>query len=217
MNFGQVTLCLGSALLVGCSQSKPQVTVLPVRTMKPATQTAETKPVPIGPLGAARNVRGSETIKVYGMNRYVDPGDPRVLHERHAIYRVEQRPSWITQSDRNQDGILLGPVLGLRNARYAPEPLPGETARDVAQTKQSLQDASRDIHTMQENQEKLATTVQSLAEKTLDAQRKLAVAVSTLNSRVKKLEGNPDDTAEGSASASESKVPPGGVIVRSGE
>jgi hypothetical protein len=217
MNVGRMTLCLGSALLVGCSQSKPQAIVLPVRTMKPSTQTAKTKPVPIGPLGTMRSVRASESVKVYGMNRYVDPGDPRVLHERHAIYRVEQRPSWITQSDRNQDGILLGPVLGLRNARYAPEPLPGETARDVAQTKQTLQDATRDIHTMQENQEKLVSTVQALAEKTLDAQRTLATAVSTLNGRVKKLEENPDATAEGSAGASESKVPPGGLIIRSGE
>jgi type IV secretory pathway VirB10-like protein len=216
MKLRRITIWLGPALLFGCTHTKPQAIILPARTAVSASPTTETKTAPIGPLGTAGNVRASESVKVYGMNRYVDPGDPRVLHERHAIYRVEQQPSWITQSDRNQNAILLGPVLGLRNPRYAPEPLPGETARDVAQNKQNLQEATRDIHLMQENQEKLATTVQSLAEQTLEAQRKLATAVSTLNGRVKKLEGN-SDAAEGSGAASENKLPPAGVVVRSGE
>jgi small-conductance mechanosensitive channel len=151
------------------------------------------------------------------MNRYVDPSDPRVLHERHAIYRIEEQPRWVIESDRNQNRILLGPILGLRNAQYAPEPLPGETARDLVQTKQGLQDANRDIHSIQQNQEKLATSVQSLAEQTLDAQRKLTVIVSTLNGRLQKLEGNTDETAEGSGGANENKAPPGGVVIRKGE
>jgi hypothetical protein len=195
-------------LLLGCGQSKPQATILPVRTV-PAAQTAETKPVQTGPLGTVKSVRVAESVKVYGVNRYVDPGDPRVLHERHAIYRIEQQPNWITQGGRDQDAILLGPVLGLRHARYAPESLPGETARDVAQNKQSLLEATRDIQVVQQNQEKLAATVQSLAEQTLDAQRKLTTAMSTLNGRLKKLEGNSDESAESSGGLGQNKVPPG--------
>jgi hypothetical protein len=205
------------AFLFGCAQSKRQAVVLPVHAITLPGKTAENRPLQNAPIGTVRNVRESESVEVYGMNRYVDPSDPRVLHERHAIYRIEQEPRWVVQSDRNQNGILLGPILGLRNAQYAPEPLPGETARDLVQTKQGLQNANRDIHAIQQNQEKLATTVESLAQQTLDAQRKLATVVSTLNGRLQKLEGNTDEMAESSGGASENKVPLGGVVIRKGE
>ncbi len=204
------------ALLFGCAQSKPQAVIHPVRTIAPAAQAEQNSSLPTFPIGTMRNVRENESVKVYGMNRYVDPSDRRVLHERHAIYRVEQQPRWVTQSDRNENGILLGPILGLRNPQYAPEPLPGEAARDIVRTKQGLQDANLDIHTIQQNQEKLATTVQSLAEQTLDAQRKLANVVSTMNGRLEKLEGGNEETADGSG-AIENKVPAGGVVIRKGE
>jgi hypothetical protein len=205
-----------SILLFGCTQQKPQAVIHPVRTFKPAAQTKENDSLPNPPIGDARNVREAESVKVYGMNRYVDPSDPRVLHERHAIYRVEQQPHWVTQSDRKQNAILLGPILGLRNPQYAPEPLPGETARDLVQTKQGLQDANRDIHAIQQNQEKLATTVQSLAEQTLDAQRKLTNLVSALNGRLQRIEGASEETVD-SGRANENKVPAGGVVIRKGE
>lgn len=216
MRCGRFALFFAFALLLGCARSKPQV-VLPARTISPAGKTAEGRPPQNAPIGTAQNVRESESVKVYGMNRYIDPSDPRVLHERHAIYRIEQQPHWVTQTDRNQNGILLGPILGLRNAQYAPEPLPGETARDLVQTKQGLQDANRDIHVIQQNQEKLATTVQSLAEQTLDAQRKLATVVSTLNGRLQKLEASTDEKTDGSGGTSDNKVPPEGVLIRKGE
>jgi hypothetical protein len=204
------------ALLFGCAQSKPQAVIHPVRTMAPAAKSEQSSSLPTSPIGTMRNVRENESLKVYGMNRYVDPSDPRVLHERHAIYRVEQQPRWVTQSDRTENGILLGPILGLRNPQYAPEPLPGEAARDIVQTKRGLQEANLDIHAIQQNQEKLATTVQSLAEQTLDAQRKLANVVSTMNGRLQKLEGGSEETADGSG-AGENKVPAGGVVIRKGE
>jgi hypothetical protein len=79
-----------------------------------------------------------------------------------------------------------------------------------------LQDANRDIHAIQQNQEKLATTVQSLAEQTLDGQRKLTNLVSTLNGRLQKIEGGSEETAD-SSGANENKVPVGGVVIRKGE
>jgi len=207
---------LESVLLFGCAQPKPQAVIHPVRTLKPPAQTGKTNSLPNPPIADVRNVRESESVKVYGMNRYVDPLDPRVLHERHAIYRVEEQPHWVTQNGGKQNAILLGPILGLRNAQYAPEPLPGETARDLVQTKQGLQDANRDIHAIQQNQEKLATTVQSLAEQTLDAQRKLTNLVSALNGRLQRIEGASAETVD-SGRANENKVPAGGVVIRKGE
>jgi hypothetical protein len=217
MNRIKFIVFFGFALLLGCANSKRQAIVLQVRAISSATKSAESKPFQSAPLGTLRNVRESESVKVYGVNRYVDPSDPRVLHERHAIYRIEQQPRWVTQSDQNQNGILLGPILGLRNAQYAPEPLPGETARDLVQTKQGVRDANRDIQAIQQNQEKLTAAVQALAEQTLDAQRKLTTVVSTLNGRLKKLEGSADEVAEGSGGANQNKIPPTGVIIRNGE
>ena len=216
MKFGRFCTLLELILFFGCAPSKPQAVVHAVRTIKPITRPEESRSSASAALGTVRSVRESELVKVYGMNRYVDPSDQRVLHERHAIYRLEQEPRWVTQSGRKESGVLLGPVLGLRNAQYAPEPLPGETARDLVQTKQCLQDATRDIRAIQQNQEKLATTVQSLAEQTLDAQRKLTNVVSTLNGRLQKLEGSGDTTPEG-PQASENKVPAGGVVIRKEE
>ena len=65
---------------------------------------AGSTPVPV--VGSLRQL---ETVKVYGINRYVDAADSRVLHERHAVYRLEQQPAWITRSPRNQEEVILGP------------------------------------------------------------------------------------------------------------
>jgi hypothetical protein len=213
----QLTVLALAPLLFGCAQPKGQTTVFPTRTIPPTGPTAKSSPIPTAPIGALRNVREAESVKVYGVSRYVDPSDPRVLHERHAIYRIEQEPSWVTQTNRNQNEILLGPVVGLRSVHYAPEPLPGETARDLVQTKQALQEANRDIHSVQENQEKLASTVQSLAEQTLDAQRKLSVVVSTLDGRLQKLEGNGREVSDGSNGVKQRKIPADGVVIQKEE
>jgi hypothetical protein len=216
MKYVRFAAFLAYVVLFGCAQPKPRAVIHPVRTFQPAAPAKENTSLPNFPIGSVRNVRESESVKVYGMNRYVDPSDPRVLHERHAIYRVEEQPHWVTQSNGKRNAILLGPILGLRNAQYAPEPLPGEAARDLVQTKQGLQEANRDIHAIQQNQEKLATTVQSLAEQTLDAQRKLTNLVSTLNGRLKRIEGGNEESVD-SSGANEIKVPVGGVVIRKGE
>src|SRR5271166_4520637 len=75
------------------------------------------------PIGTVGNLRQTEAVKVYGMNRYVDPADTSIMHERHAIYRLEQQPSWITRSPRNQNEVILGSIVGLRKPEYAPEPM----------------------------------------------------------------------------------------------
>jgi hypothetical protein len=73
-------------------------------------------PAPVGTVG---NLRQTEAVKVYGMNRYVDAADPDIMHERHAVYRLEEQPSWITRSPRNQNEVILGSIVGLRKPEYA--------------------------------------------------------------------------------------------------
>ena len=143
---------LTSLLLAGCAEPEPQVVVLPANRRPVQSDGAPRTVTPAGPIGSVANVRQTEQVKVYGVNRYVDPADPRIMHERHAIYRVEQKPAWITRSKNQSGEILLGPVLGLHRPEYAPEPLPGETARDLADAKRGVQDANKDLQSMRDGQ-----------------------------------------------------------------
>src|SRR6201987_4724315 len=206
---------LTSWLLAGCAEPEPQVVALPPSHRLAQPDSAPRTPTPTGPLGTVANVRQSEQVKVYGVNRYVDPADQRIMHERHAIYRVEQRPAWVTRSKNQSGEILLGPVLGLHRPGYAPEPLPGETARDLAEAKRGIQDTNKDLQSMREGQQKLASNVQSLAEQTLDGQRKLTISVGLLNERMKKLENHPAASPTPAAD-SNVRTDTAGVVVRPG-
>ena len=39
-------------------------------------------------------LRTPEQLKQYRLGRYVDPGDPMVMHESHPIYRIETSAAW---------------------------------------------------------------------------------------------------------------------------
>src|SRR6202042_2742760 len=105
---------------------------------------------------------------------------------------------------------------GLHRPEYAPEPLPGETSRDLAEAKRGLQDANQDLQSMREGQQKLANNVQSLAEQTLDGQRKLTAAVGLLNERMKKMENQPATSPTPSSDYNAVRTEPSGVVVRPG-
>ena len=203
-------------LLAGCAEPEPQVVVLPAGRRLVQSDSVPSAGAPTGPIGTVANVRQAELVKVYGVNRYVDPADPRIMHERHAIYRLEQKPAWVTRSKNQSSEILLGPIVGLHRPEYAPEPLPGETSRDLAEAKRGLQDANQDLQSMREGQQKLANNVQSLAEQTLDGQRKLTTAVGLLNEQIKKMENQPATSPTPSADNNVVRTEPSGVVVRPG-
>jgi len=182
------SLSLVLIVLAGC-QSEQAVMFAPA----PAGQAPvlrKNSSAGVAPVGVVGNLRQSETVKVYGMNRYVDAGDSRILHERHAIYRLEQRPAWITRSPRSQNEVILGPIVGLRKPEYAPEPLPGETSREIFQARRGIQEANEGMKEVRESQEKLTSSVETIAKNTAEAERKLTAVVSVLNERVKHLEGD---------------------------
>ena len=84
-----------------------------------------------GRIGTIGNVRSSEMVKVYGVNRYVDPSDSRVMHERHAMYRLEEQPQWVLQTPKGGNKILLGPIVGLNRPEYKPAPDSAELGREL--------------------------------------------------------------------------------------
>src|SRR5271169_2520210 len=174
--------------IAGC-QSKQTVMFAPPHGggVARAGERQSAGPAPIGTVG---NLRQTEAVKVYGINRYVDAADSRIMHERHAIYRLEEQPSWITRSPRNQNEVILGSVVGLRKPEYAPEPLPGETSREIVQARRGIQEANEGMSDLRESQAKLTNDVAAMAKNTAEAERKLTAVISVLNERIKHLEGD---------------------------
>lgn len=163
---------------------------------------------------SAGGLRASESIKVYGMNRYIDPADARIMHERHAIYRLEQQPAWVLRSPRYRNEVILGPIVGLKKAEYAPEPLPGETSREIIQARRGVDQANDSINALRQSQEKLANSVEALAKGTAEAERKLTSIISVLNARVRHLEADGGTLREEQSQGAQIESADSGVVVR---
>jgi hypothetical protein len=166
-------------------------------------------------VGTVSTLRQSEIVKAYKINRYVDPADSRVLHERHAVYRLEEQPAWIARSPKDENRTIHGPIVGMRKPEYAPEPVPGETAREIFQARRGIEEANQRMKELRESQEKLTNSVEVIAKDTAEAERKLTNVVSVLNQRIKHLEGDTSGSADDQAQMK--AVVPGesDVIVRS--
>ena len=197
--FSRPALIAGFGIVIVACRSQPQAIIVPVPQSKQLIAKTE---VSNAPLGSRASVRSSESVKVYGINRYVDRNDSRILHERHAIYRLEEQPGWVTRSRSNHDQVLLGPLLGLKRPEYTPEALPGETTRDLAKTKQDLKTSEEALHNLQQSQQDLTRNVETLTAQTVDSQKKLTEIVSVLNDRIKQLETDRGSTNSQSQSAS---------------
>ena len=205
-------LSLTLILLAGC-QSEQTVGLAPCRAGH-AMIAGENLSPRSAPIGAGGELRQTETVKVYGVNRYIDTADSRLMHERHAVYRLEQQPTWITRSPKNQNEVILGPIVGLRKPEYAPEPLPGETSREIFQARRGIQEANEGMKDLRESEEKLTSNVEVMAKNTAESERKLTAIVSVLNERVKRLEG--DGLPAGDEQPQVKAPDPGGnVVVRS--
>jgi hypothetical protein len=95
-------LILCAALTSACATNERTAAVAPVD--KPAAALGSTP------------LRTPETVKGYPVGRYVDPDFPKVMHERHTLYRQEESPAWNTQTGAPYS-LALGPV-----ARSNPSP-----------------------------------------------------------------------------------------------
>jgi hypothetical protein len=210
--YAQLFLPFVLLCIAGC-QSKQTVMLAPSRGTGGATtsELQSSNPAPIGTVG---NLRQTEAVKVYGINRYVDAADSRIMHERHAIYRLEQQPSWITRSPRNQHEVILGSIVGLRKPEYAPEPMPGEISREIVQARRGIEEANEGMKGLRESQEKLAESMESLAKGDAEAERKLTTVISVLNERVKRLEGDSADSGREQPHGNTGEPGDGGVLVR---
>lgn len=86
--------------------------------------------VPAIPVRNEANVRLPETIKAYSVGRYKDPSDPRIMHERHVIYRQERDSEWRLASNSGRQ-ILVGPTMTDAPLDQSPALLEKELALEV--------------------------------------------------------------------------------------
>lgn len=82
------------------------------------------------PLNNEANVRLPERIKAYAVNRYIDPANPRTMHERHVMYRIEEDPSWRLATDESRQ-ILIGNTLTDGKLNYNPVLMEKELALEL--------------------------------------------------------------------------------------
>lgn len=118
-------LMLTNILLVGCYHP-PHPTVTRINDCC----ITDTPPSPCIPLSNEANVRLPGKVKAYAVNRYIDPANPRVMHERHVMYRVEEDPTWKLATDESRQ-VLIGNTLTNGKLNYNPVIMEKELALEL--------------------------------------------------------------------------------------
>ena len=68
---------------------------------------------------AGTGLTKAPVIRSYQVGRYTDPVDPRVLHEAHTVYRIEEDGDWVLDPDAEKPAAVVAkPVT--RGAREIP-------------------------------------------------------------------------------------------------
>ena len=132
-----ITLLLICLLTFGCQQQPyrktpyPRLDSLPIECCSHSTiaETGVNNP-PCIPLKNEANVRLPEHVKAYAVNRYIDPANQRIMHERHVMYRIEEDPSWRLATDESKQ-ILIGNTMTDGKLNYNPILMEKELALEL--------------------------------------------------------------------------------------
>ena len=78
---------------------------------------------PLSKPAEAARLRTDEQLREYRFGRYVDPGEPLVMHEGHPVYRVETSAGWNLRPDNGspsaQRSIVAVPSVSANDAVIA--------------------------------------------------------------------------------------------------
>jgi hypothetical protein len=107
------TFILSLLLLVGCQAKTPAPFPPAVAAVPPA----------LNPSPPAGRLRAPEVVKTYTIGAYVDPADPTLRHEAHAVQRIEAAAYWDLRPAMD---VTARPVTsaGVPKAPAAPAPAP---------------------------------------------------------------------------------------------
>jgi hypothetical protein len=124
------------------------------------------RPQPSPPMDDSA-VRYPEVVRAYHIGRYVDPNDDLVMHDQHAVYRVEENTRWNFHPGLAGGNLLAPPP---RDAAFAPAPVNDAILAEV-------------------NSQRLATTEIMMQARTLTA------ALSQFQSALQQTKTNFQETA----------------------
>ena len=143
-------LLLASTTLLASCASRPakKITIAP----------------PLSRRGDASTVRLPERVREYRFGRYVDPGDPFIMHDGHPVYRIEETAEW-----------NLRPKPSAPSARAASPGTAAPSPNDAAVAELNKQRAATRVFT-----EQTTTLNQQLAEMTKAVAQTREMAVQNL-------------------------------------
>lgn len=84
------------------------------------------------------SIRYSENVKAYNIGRYVDPNNALVMHERHALYRVETTAKWNLHPNAPA-AVALGPAVQIVDPARKDGPTTAEVIAEVNRQKAATQ------------------------------------------------------------------------------
>jgi hypothetical protein len=179
-------LVLAATLLAACKTKTVQVYPVPSLPEGYAKSSQEHSGPYTGQgrIGTVGNVRTPELVKVYGVNRYVDPVDPRMMHERHAVYRLEEQPHWVVRTPNGKNKVLLGPIVGLNRPEYKPAPEAAELGRELMTARRSVEEGDKYLEEIKARE----GVLESAVKKSLDNQEKLNQVTKELADKVERLD-----------------------------
>ena len=181
-------LVAGSCLvfLAGCA-SQPRVVV--VHEPDP-----EQPPTHI-PLTSEANVRIPGVTKAYPVARYVDPSNPRIMHERHVIYRREEDDRWRLAANARQQ-ILIGNLESDSRQERRAAPYAQELPNLIRKNQQEARALNK---TIQSQNEQTAALTESI--------RNLGKGMEAINSRLGAVEKKVNVQQQGRANPQPSASP----------
>lgn len=126
------------ACVIAAAAGQPEVSS-PVRVVP-------VRPTPPPAVATEAGVWYPGVTKSYVFRRYVDPANPRILHEGHMVYRREDDGGWILRP--SPPVVASGPCAGSARARKDKTPavvneLAAELARQRAETARLITEATK--------------------------------------------------------------------------
>jgi hypothetical protein len=129
-------ICVVMTLAGGCATTETKTAAAKPPTPAPAAKVAPVAGTQMDQANVEQ-VRHSDSLKAYLVNRYVDPNNPNVMHEGHVIYRREQAAGW-NLNPNAPTVVLLGPTLAVAEGARQPHPLPAELEQKMAEQNQLM-------------------------------------------------------------------------------
>jgi hypothetical protein len=115
-------------------------------------------------LPVADNAREPSHVHTYVVNDYIDPNNPRILHQGHLVDVVEQDEKWNLNSGEISEGNY-GPVGTTNDPNAAPNPYSAEFETELAQQR----DQYRQLAALGVQMNEEMSRLEDMAQKEADA------------------------------------------------